>query len=185
MIILTGASASGKSVVARKMMDKYNFEKVVTYTTRLMRVGEENGLDYHFVSVDDFLNMKENNLFIETIFYHNNYYGTAIKDLNGRKILIVDINGANTYYDRLSSKALFIFLQADENIRKQRMINRGDKQPGIDRRLEGDKEEFDFHKMHHIDNIVYTQNKSIEEVAEELYKIYENKIGINDESQKS
>ena len=60
MIILVGASASGKSVVVKKMIEKYNFKKVVTYTTRDIRVGEVNDVDYHFVSCEDFLNKKNN-----------------------------------------------------------------------------------------------------------------------------
>ena len=92
MIILVGASASGKSVVVKKMIEKYNFKKVVTYTTRDIRVGEVNDVDYHFVSCEDFLNKKNNNFFLETAFYNNNYYGTAYEDISSDKVLIVDDN---------------------------------------------------------------------------------------------
>ena len=50
MIILVGASATGKSVVVKKMKDLFNVEKLVTYTTRPMRVGEVNDIDYHFIT---------------------------------------------------------------------------------------------------------------------------------------
>ena len=49
MVILVGASASGKSVVAKDMIKRYGFSKVVTYTTRSIRVGEVNNIDYHFL----------------------------------------------------------------------------------------------------------------------------------------
>ena len=76
MIILVGASATGKSVVAKQLYEKYNIKKVVTYTTRAMRDGEVNDVDYHFISKDDFINKMNNNYFIETAQYHDNYYGT-------------------------------------------------------------------------------------------------------------
>ena len=81
MIILVGASASGKSVVVKKMNELYGIEKVVTYTTRPMRAGEINDVDYHFIDKDDFVSKKENNFFLETAFYNNNYYGTAFEDI--------------------------------------------------------------------------------------------------------
>ena len=74
MIILVGASASGKSVVVKKMTELYGIEKVVTYTTRPMRAGEANGIDYHFISKEDFISKKEKDFFLETAFYNNNYY---------------------------------------------------------------------------------------------------------------
>ena len=82
MIILVGASATGKSVVVKRMQELYGIEKVVTYTTRLMRMGEINGLDYHFISKEEFCSKIENNFFLETAFYNNNYYGTAFEDIS-------------------------------------------------------------------------------------------------------
>ena len=72
MMILVGASATGKSVVVKKMKELFNVEKLVTYTTRPMRVGEVNNVDYHFITTEEFLNKKENNFFLETAFYNNN-----------------------------------------------------------------------------------------------------------------
>ena len=74
MIILVGASATGKSVVVKQMQDLFNIEKLVTYTTRPMRIGEVNNVDYHFITIEDFLKKKENNFFLETAYYNNNYY---------------------------------------------------------------------------------------------------------------
>ena len=63
MIILVGASASGKSVVVKKMNELFGVEKIVTYTTRPMRVGEINHIDYHFVTQAEFLEKKRKKLF--------------------------------------------------------------------------------------------------------------------------
>lgn len=53
MIILTGKSGSGKTTVAREL-EKHGFKRAVTCTTRPRRTGEEDGVDYHFLSSKQF-----------------------------------------------------------------------------------------------------------------------------------
>lgn len=76
MIILIGASASGKTTIAKYLTTNLGFKKFVTSTTRLPRKGEINSIDYNFLTIDTFNKKKENNEFIETTFYNENYYGT-------------------------------------------------------------------------------------------------------------
>ena len=135
MIIIVGASAAGKSVVVKKMKEMFNIEKLITYTTRPMRVGEVNNIDYHFITTEEFLNKKENNFFLETAFYNNNYYGTAYEDISSNKALIVEPSGANVYYEKLKDRVFIVYLQASEETRKERMIRRGDSLESIDRYL--------------------------------------------------
>ena len=54
MLVLVGPSASGKTEATKLLIEKYNLKKLVTYTTRKIRVNEVNGKDYHFISVDEF-----------------------------------------------------------------------------------------------------------------------------------
>ena len=81
MLILVGPSASGKTEVAQILISNYGMRRMVTYTTRAMRYGEENHVSYHFVSKEEFLKMKENNEFVETTVYNENYYGTKKSDV--------------------------------------------------------------------------------------------------------
>ena len=172
MIILVGPSATGKSVVAKKLYDKYNIKKVVTYTTRPMRVGEINDIDYHFISVEDFENKIKNNYFIETAIYNNNYYGTAYEDISKDKVLIVEPNGANVYYEKLGEKIVIFYLQANEDERKKRMEIRGDSVENINKRLSSDLKYFNYSNFTHIDLIIQTENKTIEEVCDIIIEYY-------------
>lgn len=176
MIILVGASASGKSVVVKKMTEKYGLKKVVTYTTRDLRVGEVNNVDYHFISHDDFLNKKNNNFFLETAFYNNNYYGTAYEDISNDKVLIVEPSGANVYYEKLKDKIFTVYLQASREERKRRMIERGDSPENIAKRLKGDVEYFDMSNFKKIDLVVETEELTIDEVADVIYKNYKERF---------
>ena len=172
MILLVGASASGKSVVAKKLFEKYNIKKVITYTTRDIRVGEVNDVDYHFISKEEFEFKIKNNFFIETACYNNNYYGTAYEDISKDKVIILEPNGANVYYDKLKDQVCIIFLQASEEERRKRMELRGDSLENIQKRLHGDIEYFAFKNFKHIDFVIETENKSIDEVTDIIMEYY-------------
>ena len=75
MIILCGPSACGKTEVGKFLSLHFNIKKAITNTTREKRIGEVDKVDYYFTSKEDFLKMKEEDLFVETTSYNNNYYG--------------------------------------------------------------------------------------------------------------
>lgn len=141
MIILTGASASGKTEVGKLLASEYGYKKVITYTTRPMRIGEVDGVDYHFVSKDEFLRLKNENFFFETVEYNNNCYGTAKNSLNGKCYLIVDAKGLDTYN---ASELEFVsfYLDCDEDVRYTRMIGRGDNVDDAKKRIIVDRKAF-------------------------------------------
>ena len=97
MIVLVGASASGKTEIAKLIIKNHGFEKMVTTTTRPMRIGEVRDVDYHFLTKEEFLKRKDNNDFLETTLYNGNYYGTQRSDVGDNKVVIVEIEGANIY----------------------------------------------------------------------------------------
>ena len=175
MVILVGASASGKSVVAKDMIKRYGFSKVVTYTTRSIRVGEVNNIDYHFVSKEEFIEKANNNFFIETACYNDNYYGTAYEDISKNKVLIVEPKGANVYYNKLKDDVKIIYLNATEEERKNRMIERCDKIEDINKRLLNDEKYFSLSNLDHIDLVINTDALTIEEISDIIIKEYEKK----------
>ena len=71
MLILIGPSASGKTEVAKLLAKKYNITKIVTYTTRAPRVNEVNGVDYNFVSVEEFAKLINDEVYEQTSKYLN------------------------------------------------------------------------------------------------------------------
>ena len=54
MLLLIGASASGKTETAKYLMEHFNIKKIITCTTRAPRANEVNDVDYHFLSVEEF-----------------------------------------------------------------------------------------------------------------------------------
>ncbi|AIO19707.1 Guanylate kinase [Candidatus Izimaplasma bacterium HR1] len=196
MLVLVGASASGKTDIAKILIEEYNFKKMVTTTSRKPRQGEVNKVDYNFISKKVFENRMEKDRFLETVCYNNNYYGTPKKGATNDKVLIVEPDGANSIYDCEIKDTVIVLLETEEDTRKERMLERGDNLIETIDRLEKDKEHFDKKNLNHIDFIVNTTEGTQDELALKIYELYrhvvdqENQMSIfdvfrNDEKEKN
>lgn len=81
LIILLGKSGSGKTTAAQIFSTVEGRRKIIQYTTRPIRNGEINGVDYNFISNEVFNQMKSNNEFLDTTCYNGWQYGIKISDL--------------------------------------------------------------------------------------------------------
>lgn len=77
ILLLMGASASGKSTLEQQLLKSGDVYRVVSTSTRDMRRGEVNGINYHFVSLREFQALERNNQFIQTTTFANHFYGTT------------------------------------------------------------------------------------------------------------
>jgi len=135
LVILSGPSGSGKTSVAREVCKRLGEDKTyfsISSTTRPPREGEKDGVDYFFLSKDEFLEDIENQEFLEWAEVHGNYYGTSLKPikkaLNEGKIVFLDIDVQGfesirkIYADIITS--VFITTK-HKDILIQRLKNRG------------------------------------------------------------
>ena len=82
MIILSSPSGVGKTTITKKLQQKYsNFKISVSHTTRAPRIGEIDGLDYNFISHNEFEKLINGNKFYEYAKIFGNYYGTLKKKM--------------------------------------------------------------------------------------------------------
>ncbi len=172
MIILVGPSASGKTEIAKILTTKYGFKKFVTSTTRAPRPNEINGIDYNFLTEDTFIKMRNNNDFIETTFYNDNYYGTEKKNIDDKTVLIVESSGLIAFKLSQYKNIYSYFLNADELERIERMKKRGDNDDEIHRRIYHDRFKFDTSLNKYIDKFIDEDNKTTDEIAKEIYDDY-------------
>ena len=172
MLILVGASATGKTEIVKELVRKYGLIKMITYTTRPIRINEVNGVDYHFISKQDFLSKVENGEFVETVCYNDNYYGTLKKDVDDRKVVILEPSGLNNFYKNFSTGLVSILIETDKSIRHERMIRRGDKEENILKRLSNDDVIFNRSNMNQIDCVVQNNGNNLEEITDQIYKLY-------------
>ena len=81
IIVLTGPSGVGKSVLVQRLVQAGLLKKCITCTTRSPRVHEKDGIDYHFLSEADFQEAKRLGAFIETNAHYDNLYGVRYSDI--------------------------------------------------------------------------------------------------------
>ena len=84
IFIFSGPSGVGKSTIIDAIRQKRDFQFSVSYTSRNIREGEYNGEDYNFVSEEEFLNLVNEDFFIEYEKYGRNYYGTSKNAVNAK-----------------------------------------------------------------------------------------------------
>lgn len=119
-IILCGPSACGKNYIRERFVEKgYSID--VSYTSREKRLGEIDGLDYKFLSKEQFEKKIQDGEFYEWVQYNDNYYGTGLREFYTNEVFIMETDGIKHIKtkDRLTS--LVIFVNTPEDIRIKRM----------------------------------------------------------------
>ena len=116
LIVLSGPSGVGKDTVLNRLKESgYPLYHVVTLTTRPQRDNEQDMLDYHFVSTDEYRDMLSRNELLESANVYGNWYGiprVAVKEALDRSedvIIRIDVQGAATIKQTVP-EAVFIFL---------------------------------------------------------------------------
>ena len=179
LVILSGVSGAGKDTVKEELMNK--MEDVITlpsYTSREPRDGEQEGVEYHFISKDEFKDRIEKNEFYEYDVHHENYYGTSRRLMNEKiesgKIIIKDIevNGTENLINILKNeiKLITIFLKVDEQELRSRLEKRGESKESIDLRLS--RLEYEESKIGLYDYVI--KNDDLEKTVDIIMTILKN-----------
>lgn len=176
MIVLVGPSASGKTEAAKLLYSIYGIKKVITHTTRPMRIDEKDDVDYHFVSKEEFLKLKEKNYFIETTLYNGNYYGTSKSEVSDNKVLIVDPNGVKSILSLNDPRIIIFRLNADSTTRFNRMIIRGDSIENIEQRISKDKDVFSEDALSFKSINIDTEKMTLLEISKFIYETYQDEL---------
>ena len=132
LVVISGPSGAGKGTVCQELIKRNDNVKLsISMTTRLPREGEEDGVNYYFVSKEEFEQRIKDNKFLEYAVVHNGkYYGTPkdkVEEMlkNGKDVILeIDIQGALAI-NNLIPEAVFIFIMPPSmEILKERLIKR-------------------------------------------------------------
>ena len=189
LIVLTGPTAVGKGTVEAALRAKHPEVWVsVSATTRQPRPGEIDGVNYWFLSEDEFLRREAAGEFLETAVVHGMaHYGTLIKPVEEHlaagvpTILEIDLQGARRVKERASELGLdvvyvFIAPPSFEEL-KRRLIGRGTETPEQqERRLETAKVELAAENEFDVTIV----NTTVEQAAQDLWQVIAEEYGITE-----
>ena len=173
MILLIGASASGKTEIAKALFRLHGIKKAVTHTSRPIRPSETPDVDYHFVTEEEVLRLKEEGEFVETTDYNGKHYGSSKKEVADDKVLIVDPKGLEAYLSLHDPRIISFYLLASDATRRARMQGRGDDPESVTARLKNDAIDFSNPILEKADFTIETEGKEIDDLAEMVYFLYQ------------
>ncbi|HDH97134.1 MAG TPA: guanylate kinase [Proteobacteria bacterium] len=176
IFVLTGASGSGKTTLAKAVCDEDRAVRFsISHTTRPRRPKEIDGVDYHFVSRDAFLDMVAEGRFVEWAEIHGYMYGTSWDEIERARSdgvdLICEIEGFGACQIKaafpLNTVLIYLLPPSMEEL-KRRMTSRGQDAPEeIERRYRNAIEEMEFARI--FDYLVI--NRDFDEAKRDLLAI--------------
>ena len=176
LFVISGASGVGKSTVLKRVLDsKENITFSVSATTRAPREGEQDGVNYYFVSHETFRQMIENGEFVEYDDHMKNYYGTPRRQLDeklekGDVILDIEPVGAFNVQAQCPEAVLIFIAPPSYEELERRLRSRGDTpEDQIQVRLE--RARWEMEQSQKYDYIVI--NDQVEACAAKLLEIIE------------
>ena len=176
LIVFSGPSGSGKDTVLEKLLPKCEITKSISATTRDIRVGEKDGVDYYFVSREEFEKMIEEGQMLEYTQYVGNYYGTPKAPINkwlmeGKNVLLkIEVDGGAQIKEKMPECVSIFILPPSEEELERRLRGRGtDDEAATKKRLETAKLEMQCAKLYDY-NVV---NDDLDTAVEEIIAIIE------------
>jgi guanylate kinase len=141
VLVITGPSGVGKGTLIRLLLDRFPEMKLsVSATTREPRPGEEDGVDYHFLSPDEFQERIDSDDFLEWAEYAGNRYGTLRSELERDAhplVLEIEVQGARQVRARVRDAVSVFIAPPSEDALRTRLVGRGSDSPEqIERRLQ-------------------------------------------------
>ncbi len=184
-IIISAPSGSGKSTIINRIMTEHpemNMKFSISCTSRPPRGQEQNGVEYFFVSPEEFRNKIDNDEFLEyEEVYSNRFYGTLKSQVekqqkNGENVVLdVDVNGGMRIKEFYKEKALSVFIQPPsiEELRKRLEARATDAPEVIEDRIKRAK--YELSQAPHFDVVIV--NDDLERAVAEAYEKISQFIG--------
>lgn len=180
--VIVGKTASGKTTIVDRLVSLHDFSKIITYTSRPIRKGEKQDVDYHFISEEYFKHLIDNDFFAEWKSYDTTegtwYYGTALEDLENNtdnSVIILTPDGYRDVCKKLAKKPMCIYIYANNSTIKKRLVLRGDNENEANRRLAHDNADFKGFE-YETDKIIYNnEGTNIDDVVNKVLEFIEEK----------
>jgi guanylate kinase len=176
LFIISAPSGAGKTTLVKAVLQQFrDMRYSISYTTRKPRVEERDGIDYHFISKQDFKKGIHKDRWAEWAEVYGNYYGTSVEFIekslsSGCDILLdIDVQGTLQILKHYPDSVTIFILPPSMNALRKRLEMRGsDSQAVIEKRLLNARKEMTQKKMYH--HIIV--NDVLSEAIKELSAIF-------------
>jgi len=177
VVVISGLSAVGKDVVVKGMRERgYMFNRVVTVTTRRPRPGEVDGVDYHFISEDEYQAMVERGELLENAEVYGKLYGVPERGIQepldrGQDVVLrIDVQGAATIKGKMPQAVLIFLIPSSMEELRRRLVGRGKDSPEeMERRLNTAREEMRY--LRKFDYVVINRDGRLGEAVRQVVAI--------------
>lgn len=178
MIVISGPAGSGKGTVNGLLLEREDFEFSVSATTRAPRPGEKDGVNYHFVTREEFLERISSGDMLEYTEYCGNFYGTPLKEAlevlkTGKNLILeIEVEGAKNVKAKFPDAVLVLLLPPSYAVQEARLRGRAtETEEKILQRLKRAKEEVMLADCY--DYVVYNYDGMAQKAAEQILSIVE------------
>ena len=180
MIVLVGESSSGKSSIEKYLVEHYGYKKIVSYTTRQPRKNEIDGVDYHFISMEQFEALMEQDFFAENAQYNGWRYGIAKEDCTDDKVAALTPHGLRQVSKIKDINTISFYINVPRRDRLIKILQRGDNIEEAYRRNLSDVGQFDG-IADEVDYVICNDGykKSIKEMSKEIKDIIDVYKSVN------
>ncbi len=131
IFVISAPSGTGKTTILKELMNQMpNLAFSISHTTRAPRTGEQNGVDYYFVSKEEFINLEKKGDFLEWAEVHGNYYGTSLSGINrqlteGMDVFLdIDVQGARQVREKNNDKCTIFIIPPSWEEQEKRLTGR-------------------------------------------------------------
>ena len=176
MIVISGPAGSGKGTVDAHLLATGDYVYSVSATTRAPRKGEQDGVNYHFITKEDFLTSIEAGEMLEYTEYCGNFYGTPKKAAeavlaSGKNLILeLEVEGAKNVKARYPDAILILLLPPSFATQEARLRGRASEtEEKILERLAQTKKE--LLEAEHYDYVVYNRDGADRDAANEIQAI--------------
>ena len=165
IIAIMGKSASGKDSLLKALLQEPQFKEakpIISCTTRPIRENETNGIDYHFLTNEQFTNLVLSNKMLEATVFNDWCYGTSIDSLStsGINIGVFNPEGCEALRQNENITLCLIYVEATDKTRLLRSLNR-EKNPDcheIVRRFNADEMDFCEEEIEYLEPDIFVTN---------------------------
>lgn len=169
IVLIVGKSGSGKSTICDRLTEQYGLKQVKSYTTRPRRGDGDNS--HIFVNDAEFAKLENKCAYTR---YDNHKYCATTEQVDNADLYIIDVDGVEYFLSHYDGRKIpmVVYIETSKDVRKERMMQRGDAEYKVMNRLRYDKTHFDNADEYAIKTYQNETEEDLNKIVESIYNVF-------------